>query len=161
KTGFDAGTLALNQWMGNLDVTRPVHLDIFAGPLNVAFGAQYRRENYQIHPGEPGSYSDGGVPNQFGGRAAVGAQVFPGFRPSNQVDASRDSTAAYIDVEADVVRWLRVGVAGRTEHYSDFGSTWDGKVTGRVQPLRSVAARASVSTGFRAPSLGQSFFSST
>nr|MDQ3347877.1 TonB-dependent receptor [Acidobacteriota bacterium] len=60
-----------------------------------------------------------------------------------------------------VLDWLRLGVAGRTEHYSDFGNTVDGKVTVRVQPDRRFVARGSLSTGFRAPSLGQSFFSST
>jgi iron complex outermembrane receptor protein len=161
KTQFDAGTLQLNQFVGNVDVSRAFAVGGLAGPLNVAIGAEYRRENYQIHAGEPGSYDDGGVPDRFGGRAAVGAQVFPGFRPSNEVDASRHSTAAYLDVEGNVIGWLRLGGAGRVEHYSDFGSTLDGKLTARLQPSPRFVARGSVSTGFRAPSLGQSFFSST
>jgi iron complex outermembrane receptor protein len=69
--------------------------------------------------------------------------------------------AGYADVEGDVIDWLRLGVAGRTERYSDFGSTVDGKITARVQPHRRFIVRGAVSTGFRAPSLGQSFFSST
>ena len=133
----------------------------FSGPLNVAFGAEYRRESYRIEAGEPDSYGDGGLANQFGGRAAIGAQVFPGFRPSNEVSASRHSVAGYVDVEGDLVRWLRIGAAGRGEHYSDFGGTFDGKLTARVEPNRRFAVRGSISTGFRAPSLGQSFFSST
>jgi iron complex outermembrane recepter protein len=161
KTSFDAGTLLLNQFVGNADLSRPVPVKGFTGPLNVAFGAEYRRENYQIVAGEPDSYRDGGAPNQFGEQAAIGAQVFPGFRPSNEVDASRHSVAAYLDVEGDVRRWLRVGAAGRTERFSDFGGTVDGKLTARVQPERHVIVRGSVSTGFRAPSLGQSYFSST
>lgn len=161
KTAFDAGSLALNQWVGNVDISRAFGVGWMAGALNVAVGAEYRHENYQIHAGEPDSYGDGGVPNQAGERAAIGAQVFPGFRPSNEVDESRSSTAGYVDVEGDVRRWLRLGVAGRAEHYSDFGGTLDGKVTARVQPDPRLVLRGSVSTGFRAPSLGQSFFSST
>ena len=161
KTQFDAGALELNQLVGNFDVSRPFHVGRFAGPVNVAMGAEYRRENYQIHAGEPGSYIDGGVPNQFGGRAAVGAQVFPGFRPSNEVNRSRDDVAGYVDVEGDVIRWLRLGAAGRAEHYSDFGGTVDGKLTARAQFDPRFVVRGSVSSGFRAPSLGQSFFSST
>jgi iron complex outermembrane receptor protein len=161
KTQFDAGRLALNQFVGNVDVSRPFAVRGLAGPLNVAFGAEYRRENYQIHAGEPDSYGDGGVPNQAGGRAAIGAQVFPGFRPSNAVDASRHSVAGYVDVEGDVRPWLRLGAAGRTEHYSDFGGTVNGKLTVRVRPDPHVIVRGSISSGFRAPSLGQSFFSST
>jgi iron complex outermembrane receptor protein len=101
------------------------------------------------------------VPNQFGERAAIGAQVFPGFRPSNEVDESRHSFAGYADVEGDLLRWLRVGVAARTEDYSDFGGTLDGKLALRVQADPRFVLRGSVSTGFRAPSLGQSYFSST
>src|SRR5262249_25092173 len=153
--------LALNQFVGNVDISRPFQLAMFAGPINVAFGAEYRRENYQIQAGELASYGDGGVPNQLGGRMAIGAQVFPGFRPSNEVDESRNSLAGYVDVEGDVVKWLRIGLAGRTEHYSDFGGTVDGKLTVRVQPDPRFVVRGAVSSGFRAPSLGQSFFSST
>jgi iron complex outermembrane receptor protein len=161
KTTFDAGTLALHQFVGNVDVSRPFSVPVLAGPVHVAAGAEYRRENYHIHAGEPDSYRDGGVPDQFGERAAIGSQVFPGFRPSNEVDASRDSVAAYIDVEGDVVNWLRIGLAGRSERYSDFGGTVDGKITARARVDRHVTVRASTSTGFRAPSLAQSFFSST
>lgn len=161
KSTFDAGTLLLNQFVGNADVSRPVMVKGFSAPLNIAFGAEYRRENYQIRAGEPDSYRDGGAPNQFGGRAAIGAQVFPGFRPSNEVNASRNSVAAYLDAEGDVNQWLRIGAAGRAEHYGDFGGTVDGKLTARVQPNRYFLVRGSVSTGFRAPSLGQSYFSST
>jgi iron complex outermembrane receptor protein len=161
KTQFDAGALELSQLVGNFDVNRPFHVGRFAGPVNVAVGAEYRRENYQIHAGEAGAYADGGVPNQFGGRAAIGAQVFPGFRPSNEINQSRDNVAGYLDVEGDVIRWLRLGAAGRVEHYSDFGGTADGKLTARVQVDPRFVLRGSVSSGFRAPSLGQSFFSST
>jgi iron complex outermembrane receptor protein len=161
KTTFDAGTLALHQFVGNVDVSRPVAVAGLAGKLNVAAGAEYRRETYQIHAGEPDSYRDGGAPDQFGGRAAIGSQVFTGFRPSNEVDASRNSVAGYVDVEGDVTRWLRLGGAGRSERYSDFGSTVDGKMTARARLDRRLILRGSTSTGFRAPSLAQSFFSST
>lgn len=160
KTVFDAGGLILNQFVANLDLSRGVDIGL-AGPLNVAFGAEARRENYQLRAGEPDSYRDGGVPNQGGGRAAIGAQVFPGFRPSNEVDESRTSTALYLDLEGDVATRVRLGVAGRFEHFTDFGDTLDGKLTVRVQPAKALVLRAGFSTGFRAPSLGQSFFSST
>jgi iron complex outermembrane receptor protein len=161
KTRFDAGRLELSQFVANLDVSRAFRVGRLSGPVNVAMGAEYRHENYRIHAGEPDSYGDGGVPNQFGGRAAIGAQVFPGFRPSNETDESRHSVAGYVDVEGDVLSWLRLGGAARAEHYSDFGGTVDGKLTARLKIDPRLVARGSVSTGFRAPSLGQSFFSST
>lgn len=161
KPEFDAGSLGLHQFVVNVDVRRPVRVGALAGPLNVAFGMEVRREAFELNAGEPDSYGDGGVLNQFGGRAAIGSQVFPGFRPSNEVEASRHNVAGYIDVEGDVVRWLRLGGAGRAERYSDFWSTVDGKLTVRVQPDRRFVVRGAVSSGFRAPSLAQSFFSST
>jgi iron complex outermembrane receptor protein len=60
-----------------------------------------------------------------------------------------------------VVRQLLVGVAGRVENYNDFGSTTDGKVTARFEPIPGFAVRGAIATGFKAPSLGQSFFSAT
>jgi len=161
KNTFDAGTLLLSQFVSNADVGRAFRVKGFDGPLNIAFGAEYRREDYQIDGGEPDSYRDGGSPNQFGSPAAIGAQVFPGFRPANEVNTSRHSVATYVDAEGDVNRWFRIGAAGRAEHYSDFGGTINGKLTVRLQPARSVIVRGSTSTGFRAPSLAQSFFSST
>jgi iron complex outermembrane receptor protein len=161
KQHFDAGRLDFTQFVGNFDVSRAFAVGGLPGPVNVAMGAEYRRENYRIGAGEPDSYRDGGAPNQFGGQAAIGAQVFPGFRPSNETDKSRHSVAGYIDVEGDVLEWLRLGGAARAEHYSDFGGTIDGKFTTRVEIDPRLVLRGSVSTGFRAPSLGQSFFSST
>ena len=125
----------------------------------MAVGAEYRRENYQEHAGEEGSYIDGGHLDQFGRVAPAGAQVFPGFRPSNEVDASRSSYAGYLDFEADVLKWLRLGLAGRFEHYTDFGDTSDFKITARIEASRQLVFRGAASTGFRAPSLGQTNFS--
>jgi iron complex outermembrane receptor protein len=158
QTSFDCGALGLDQWVANLDFSRPFEVGL-AGPLNVAFGVEGRRDGYEIIAGEPASYIDGGFPDQFGGRAPAGAQVFPGFRPSNEVDVHRDSYAAYLDLEGDVLSKLRLGLAGRYEDYSDFGSTSDYKLTARLQPVKAFVLRGAVSTGFRAPSLGQSHFS--
>ena len=94
---------------------------------------------------------------KYGGPA--GAQVFPGFRPSNEVDASRSSYAGYVDFEADVLKFLRLGLAGRFEHYTDFGNTSDFKITARVEATKQLVFRGAYSTGFRAPSLGQTNFS--
>jgi iron complex outermembrane receptor protein len=155
---FYSGSLVFDQFLSNVDVSRQVDAGL-SGPLNVALGAEFRRETYQIIAGEPNSYIDGGQPNQFGGRAVPGAQVFPGFRPSNEVDTGRNSVATYADVEANVHRLIRLGLAGRYEHYSDFGNTGDGKLTVRVEPHPQFVVRGAVSTGFRAPALAQSYFS--
>ncbi len=160
KTEFYAGSLEFDHLIGNFDITRPYEVGL-AGPLNVAAGIEFRREGFEQIAGEPDSYRDGGIPNQAGGRSEIGAQVFPGYRPSNAVNTSRNSKAIYVDVEGDVLARLRLGVAARYEDFDDFGSTSDGKLTVRVEPVDRVVFRGSASTGFRAPSLGQSFFSST
>jgi iron complex outermembrane receptor protein len=159
KTTFYAGGLEFNHFLANLDLTREFDVGL-AGPLNVAGGLEYRHENFRQIEGEPDSYRDGGVPNQLGGKAAPGAQVFPGYRPSNLVDTGRDSYAVYLDFEADVLKTVRIGLAGRFEDYSDFGDTSDGKITLRFQPIQPLVFRAAASTGFRAPSLSQANFSS-
>jgi iron complex outermembrane receptor protein len=158
KTNFYAGALEFNQFVSNLDVIRELEVGL-SGPLNVAVGAEFRRENYQEHAGEEGSWIDGGHPDPFGDRAQAGAQVFPGFRPSNEVDASRSSYAGYLDFEADVLKFLRLGLAGRFEHYTDFGNTSDFKITARIEATKQLVFRGAASTGFRAPSLGQTYFS--
>ena len=159
KTKFYSGSLGDDQLTANLDLSRGFAVGALAGPLNVAFGFEYRRDGFEQRAGEPDSWRDGGQPNQFGGRAAAGAQVFPGFQPSNEVDASRNSKAVYLDLEGDVLPNFRAGVAGRFEDFSDFGNTTNGKVTVRYTPVQQLILRAAASTGFRAPSLSQGNFS--
>lgn len=158
QTRFYAGTLGDDLLTVNFDLSKEFQLGL-AGPVNVATGVEYRNEGYSIEAGEPNSYIDGGQLDQFGNRAPAGAQVFPGFRPSNEIDTSRNSKAIYADLEGDVIDKLRVGVAARYENFSDFGSTTNWKLTGRYSPMTQLILRAAASTGFRAPSLNQSYFS--
>lgn len=158
KTEFYAGAFAADQVLANLDLSREFEVGL-AGPLNVAFGAEFRREGYELKAGEPDSYRDGGVRASNGAVAVPGAQVFPGFRPSNAVDTSRNNVALYADFEGDVATRVRMGAAGRFERYSDFGNTLDGKFTLRIQASDKLVLRGAASTGFRAPSLPQSNFS--
>jgi iron complex outermembrane receptor protein len=163
-TEFYAGTLIADLFTANLDLAKAFEIGV-ASPLNVAVGGEYRRDGYGITEGEPASWQDGGVPildgPNAGTQGAPGAQVFPGFRPTDATDQSRNNVAGYVDLEAQVVTNLLLGVAGRVEHYNDFGSTTDGKVTARFEPITGFAVRGAIATGFKAPSLGQSFFSAT
>jgi iron complex outermembrane receptor protein len=163
-TDFYAGTLRFDQTTANLDLSRAIALGL-PEAVNLAFGAEYRRDGYGIEEGEEASYINGGQlvldGPQAGQLAAVGAQVFPGFRPSDAKDVSRHNWAGYVDVEITPFRGLLLNVAGRYEDYSDFGSTSDGKLAARMELTPQIALRGAVGTGFRAPSLGQSYFSST
>jgi iron complex outermembrane receptor protein len=154
---FNAGGFSFEQLTTNLDFSR-FYDGIMGGGLNVAFGGEYRHENFKIFAGETGSYIDAdGV--GFGGNA--GSQGFPGFQPGDQVDANRHSTAAYLDLELDVTPTVKAQAAVRYEKYSDFGSTSTGKLAGSWRVAPQVLLRGSASTGFRAPSLQQVNLSST
>jgi iron complex outermembrane receptor protein len=155
QTKFYSGSLGDDQWTANLDVSKPFRIASLAGPLNVAWGLEWRRDGFEQIAGEPNSYINGGFRDRNGAVAPAGAQVFPGFQPSNEVDVSRDSKSVYVDLEGDVLPMLRLGVAGRFENYSDFGNTTNGKVTARFSPVKQLILRGSASTGFRAPSLSQ------
>src|SRR3546814_5165082 len=84
--------------------------------------------------------------------------LFPYTTLFRSVDVSRDSFAGYVEVDGDVSDALSFQLAGRYEHYSDFGDTLNGKVAARFEIVPGVALRGSASTGFRAPSLAQQFF---
>lgn len=152
KTSFYDGAVSYDQFVTNLDVSH----DYALGPesdVTAAAGAEYRREGYSISAGEPESYDHGPV------AAPQGAQGFPGFRPENVLDKHRDNVSGYLDFEGRFSN-VSLGVAGRVEHYSDFGSTANGKVSGRWDISPEFALRGGVQTGFRAPSLQQEYFTS-
>jgi iron complex outermembrane receptor protein len=156
---FDAGGLRFGQTVANLDVSREIETG-FLSKLSLALGAEYRNENFKIVPGEVQSYVNGPF-SAAPFNAAGGSQVFPGFRPNNATDQSRNSIAGYVELDADVSDRFTLQAAGRFEHYSDFGNTVNGKLAGRFEPVDGVALRGSISTGFRAPSLHQQFFTAT
>jgi iron complex outermembrane recepter protein len=162
-TEFYAGKVAAQQWTSNADVSRDLKIGSFA--VGVAGGAEFRVDRYQISAGDSASWIDGGVRildgPDAGKRAAAGAQGMVGFRPIDEVSARRNSSAVYLEAEARPIQRLLVQSAVRAEHYSDFGSTSDGKIAARMQLLPGLAMRGSVSTGFRAPALAQEYFSST
>ena len=157
-TSFDSGALIYNQLVLGADLTRQYEVGLHA-PLNVAVGLEARREGYEIEAGQPESYNRG----PLGGNTALagGAQGFVGFQPSNEVDEDRTAVGVYLDVEAPVTDKFTVAGAVRFEDYSDFGNSTTGKLSARYDFTPAFALRGSVSTGFRAPSLQQSYFTST
>jgi len=185
QSDFDAGGLRYGQNIFNLDVTKDFAVGL-AKPLTIAAGAEYREEQFKIRPGDTQSWAIGplfrasfatdavtcaaqqGVFNvgtgicSFPGRQApVGAQGFPGIPANSATHVDRHSYAAYVELDTDLADGLTTTLAGRYEHYSDFGSTWNGKFAARWEMFRGYALRGSVSNGFRAPSLHQQFFTTT
>ena len=156
-TSADAGGFELSQTAFNLDVTYPLQYQ--SSLVNLAGGIEFRREGYGINAGEPLSWINAGLGAPG---AAGGIQVFPGFRPDNEVDESRTNIAGYADFESYLSgqpgMGLLVGAAVRGEQYSDFGATVTGKATARYDLTKQLAVRAAGSTGFRAPLLQQLYF---
>jgi len=170
---FDAGGLEFLQNTLNLDFSKKY--DVLHG-LNLAFGGEYRYENYKVNAGKENSYASydifgnvvtAGTPKNelvtdfFGSTRPAGSQVFPGFSPDNAVSGNRNSVAAYADVELEPTDWWLVEGALRYENYSDFGSTFNYKFATNVRLADNFNWRGAVSTGFRAPSLAQIYYSST
>ena len=161
-----AGGFSFTQNTTNLDLTK-FYDDVMSG-LNVAVGSEYRMEAYDITAGQEESWAtydvngeiwNGDAATQvtdfFGRSRPGGIQVFPGFRPANERNATRNSYAFYGDLELDVNKNLFLSGAVRYENYSDFGSTFNWKLAGIVKVSDNVNIRAAASTGFRAPSLAQ------
>ncbi|MDO9551794.1 TonB-dependent receptor [Rhodonellum sp.] len=152
QTEFDAGGLNFLQNTINFDAARKY--DVLAG-LNVAVGAEFRFEQFGVRAGEETSYRnfnpDAGVP--------AGSQVFGGFTPSTAGYFNRNNKAVYLDVEQEFTKSWNVAAAIRFEDYSDFGSTFNYKLASRYKIAEGFALRASTSTGFRAPSMQQIYYS--
>ncbi|UCJ10359.1 TonB-dependent receptor [Chitinophaga pendula] len=177
-TSFDAGSYNASQNTASLDVSR--YLDKPLKGINIAFGAQYRVETYEIKAGEVASYqkadlrqifrvdtSAAGIPYLAdAGWLALnglspGSQIHAGFRPENEVRVSRAITAGYVDVELNVTRQWLVSAALRAEHFSDFGNVTTGKIATRYSLAKWLNIRGAFNTGFRAPDLAQFYYTET
>jgi iron complex outermembrane recepter protein len=158
QTEFMAGRLWRSELTGGLNAAKVLDIGLPA-PLNVALGFQFRRETYRITQGDSASWIDGGHLAQDSSEATSGSQVFPGFAPTDEVDANRTNVGVYADLETNLSPAFLANVAGRFENYSDFGSLFTGKAAVRYRPSSRLTLRAAASTGFRAPGLGQVNFS--
>ena len=146
----------------NLDLSRPFDVGLFESTLNFAFGLEYREEEFEIQSGGENSWY---VDNTPGGLASqgfgIGSNGFQGFGPDIAGTFNRGSYAGYLDLEAEVLKNLTVGLAGRYETYEGIADTLDGKISARWQLLEAIAVRGSVSSGFRAPTVGQANYRKT
>ncbi|WP_158849867.1 TonB-dependent receptor [Algibacter sp. L1A34] len=169
-TDFDAGGHFLSQNTTGLDFNK--YLDDVASGLSLAFGFEYRTENFGIFAGEEASYGlydNNGViiTNPAVQTVATdtnddvlsgSSQGFPGYSPDNEVDRSRTNYGIYFDTELNVSEQLMFAAALRFEKYSDFGNTFNGKLASRLKVTDNFSLRGSISTGFRAPSLAQLYY---
>lgn len=166
-TEFDAGGHGLTMNTTGLDFSK--FYDDIASGVNVAFGLEYRTENFEIFAGEEGSYAlydtlgiaitnpATQVPavDANGDQLPSGSQGFPGYSPANEVDKNRTNLGMYLDIEYNATDAFLIGGALRYETYSDFGETFNFKLASRYKINSNFTIRGSVSSGFRAPSLAQ------
>ncbi len=170
-TSFYMGTQIQTLWVNNLDLTRDYDVGL-AKPLTVSAGFEHRWERFQSKAGEPNSYIDGGYFSGAGGGAHLvyptrpipspGLVSFSGTSPADATSLSRNNVAGYIDLSTNITDGWFLGAAGRFEHYDDSaGNTGSWKISTRYELTRHLAIRGGINTGFRAPSLSQSGFSTT
>lgn len=118
-----------------------------ASPLTLAFGGEYRKDEYEILQGDPISTYKTGV------------QSFPGYKATDAGKFERSSKAVYLNLIAEPVEGWSVDLAGRYEDYTDFGDTAIWKATTRYDFSPAFAIRGTASTGFRAPTLAEQKYS--
>jgi iron complex outermembrane receptor protein len=162
KTSFDDGGFSFLQNTTNLDITR--HFDGVLQGLTLSLGGEFRYEKYKLYAGELDSYLNGGAYYLNGTDTvfkASGSEGYPGYQPSDAVNAHRTNVGGYVDVAVDVTKNFLLDGAARFENYSDFGFVSTYKIAGRLKIGPTFNLRGSVSTGFRAPSLQQINFSNT
>jgi iron complex outermembrane recepter protein len=161
QTAFYAGGLRRGEGSVAANFSRLMSLGL-PRDVNVAFGAAFRSENYEVEAGEFASYVNGyHLAYDSSGVAQAGSSVFQGFAPSDASKNSRTNVGGYVDLETNLTDKLLVNAAGRFENYSDFGQRMTGKLASRYQASKQVVFRAAASTGFRAPGLAQSWYSHT
>lgn len=147
-TDFHAGDFMASQWTTTLDIAREYDVGM-ATPLNLALGAEHRIDEYEIKPGDEGS------------RYKEGSQSYPGFALTDAGAYDRKNWAVYANVALSPVEALKLDGAVRYEHFSDFGDTTVVKGTARYDFSDAFALRGTASTGFRAPTLAESYYSAT
>lgn len=163
-SGYSGG-FRFDQLTFNADISGSVDIG-HSDDLYIAFGAEYREENYEIVAGELASYSCGASnsdssfpsvmdPTVFAG---CGFQAYPGLRPDAAGKEDRNSYALYLDMETQITDSWLIGTAFRYEDFSDAGDDLVGKISTRYEVNDNFALRGAISTGFRAPSLQQSAY---
>lgn len=137
----------------NFDFSYPIEVGGLASPLDIAWGAEWRQETFESVAGDLASYENG--PYSVQG-FSIGSNGYQGLDPKNVGEWDRPNYAVYLDMQADVVPLVQLGVALRYEDfYDDFGNTLNGKLSALWRATDKITVRSTASTGFRAPSSGQ------
>ncbi len=108
-----------------------------AGPMMLAVGVEFMKDT--------ADYT-----NNF---ALIRQAASSGLELTEDSNGSRRDNAVYAELNVPIVKTVEMNLALRYDDYSDFGSTWNPKISLRWQPTQQVLVRGSYNTGFRAPTL--------
>lgn len=150
---FEPGGNVQTETNFNFDIGKDLETGFTVQPLALAAGVEWREEEFEIEAGDAPSTAIGPLTGQG---FALGSNGFNGFNPRTAGAFARDNWAVYLDAEAQFTTKFRMSAAVRYEDFSDFGGTTNWKATGRYDFTDAFALRGAVSTGFRAPTPGQS-----
>lgn len=146
---FYIGQYLRTQRTINIDLGKEIAPSFLPAPVNISVGAENRHETYAVRRGDYFSYY------------SSGPAAWVGVRPTDESDHSRESFAGYVDLSTKPLPEWKIDIAGRYETFSDFGDTVNGKLSTRYDISPAIGLRGTVSTGFRAPTLAEQFFSQT
>ena len=151
-TSFNPGSYIQLEKNFNVDFVTPVAVEGWASDLNVAYGLEFREEQFTVVSGNKESWEIGPYFNQGFG---IGSNGFGGFNPDMAGVWDRSNVAVYLDLEADLTERFLMGLAGRYEDFDTFGTTSNFKISGLYTVNDDLSLRFTTSTGFRAPTPGQ------
>jgi iron complex outermembrane receptor protein len=136
---FKPGGTRFTHNVGNIDINRRL-----SDKVGIAFGSEFRTENFTVIEGDLASYEDGG------------ADSFAGNDPRNSGTFNRYNIGGYGDILVDFTDNFLINATARYENYSDFGDAFVWKLSTRYKLANDkITLRASASTGFKAPTLHQ------
>lgn len=135
----------------NFDLSKGFDFGL-AYDVNIASGLEWHEETFTVISGDEASFIAGPLTDQGFG---IGSNGFPGFKPSDAGEYSRRNYAAYVDIEAPFTEEFLMGLAVRFEDYDTFGTTTNYKLMAQYHLTEDLNIRGSISTGFRAPTVGQ------
>jgi iron complex outermembrane recepter protein len=152
-TSFYVGQTYVNQTLLNADITKSFRQGSYPN-FSLAVGTEIRGEQFRQRAGDKAAWEVGPIKG-----VDVGSSGREGFSERTAVDKKRTNFGLYVEGESDITKELLVGAAVRFENYTDFGAASLGKFNVRYKILDALAVRASASTGFRAPSMTQAYYS--
>lgn len=158
-TDFYVGRSAVGQTTIEANISKNYKGLLGTKNTNIAFGSQFRAEQFILKQGSAESYQVG--PLATTKNKAPGSSGRPGIAPADETDATRSNIGLYADVESDITNKFLIAAALRYENYSDFGSNVSGKLAARLKLSENISIRGSINKGFRAPSLQQTYNSVT